>query len=160
MFYPKAMTEIEIIVPAKDLLAVTKVLSGRGTFHQVDSGYLSPEIKSTSVNTWQEKAIAYTGLERRIQNIIQALGIEEGNHPKSEFETLVQVENVGPVVGQIEQEVKKITELASEEHKNVDQLQSILNQLEPVADIDLDISALRNPHFLFSMLGSMPAANM
>ncbi len=160
MFYPKAMTEIEIIVPAKDLLAVTKVLSGRGTFHQVDSGYLSPEIKSTSVNTWQEKAIAYTGLERRIQNIIQALGIEEGNPPKSEFETLVQVENVGPVVGQIEQEVKKITELASEEHKNVDQLQSILNQLEPVADIDLDISALRNPHFLFSMLGSMPAANM
>ena len=160
MFYPQAMTEIEIIVPAKDLLAVTKVLSGRGTFHQVDSGYLSPEIKSTSVNTWQEKAIAYTGLERRIQNIIQALGIEEGNPPKSEFETLVQVENVGPVVGQIEQEVKKITELASEEHKNVDQLQSILNQLEPVADIDLDISALRNPHFLFSMLGSMPAANM
>jgi len=160
MFYPQAMTEIEIIVPAKDLLAVTKVLSGRGNFHQVDSGYLSPEIKSTSVNTWQEKAIAYTGLERRIQNIIQALGIEEGNPPKSEFETLVQVENVGPVVGQIEQEVKKITELASEEHKNVDQLQSILNQLEPVADIDLDISALRNPHFLFSMLGSMPAANM
>jgi V/A-type H+/Na+-transporting ATPase subunit I len=160
MFYPQAMTEIEIIVPAKDLLAVTKVLSGRGTFHQVDSGYLSPEIKSTTVNTWQEKAIAYTGLERRIQNIIQALGIEEGNPPKSEFETLVQVENVGPVVGQIEQEVKKITELASEEHKNVDQLQSILNQLEPVADIDLDISALRNPHFLFSMLGSMPAANM
>ena len=160
MFYPKAMTEIEIIVPAKDLLAVTKVLSGRGTFHQVDSGYLSPEIKSTSVNTWQEKAIAYTGLERRIQNIIQALGIEEGNPPKSEFEALAQVENVGPVVDQIELEVKKITELAAEEHKKVEQLQGILNQLEPVADIDLDISALRNPHFLFSMLGSMPVANM
>lgn len=160
MFYPQAMTEIELIVPAKDLLAVTKVLSGRGTFQQVDSGYLSPEVKSTSANTWQEKAIAYTGLERRIQNIIQALGIEEGNPPKSEFEALVQVENVGPVVDQIEQEVKKITELAAEEHKKMEQLQGILNQLEPVADIDLDISALRNPHFLFSMLGSMPVANM
>ena len=160
MFYPQAMTEIEIIVPAKDLLAVTKVLSGRGTFQQVDSGYLSPEIKPTSANTWQEKAIAYTGLERRIQNILQALGIEEGNPPKSEFEALAQVENVGPVVDQIELEVKKITELAAEEHKKVEQLQGILNQLEPVADIDLDISALRNPHFLFSMLGSMPVANM
>lgn len=160
MFYPQAMTEIELIVPAKDLLAVTKVLSGRGTFQQVDSSYLSPELKSTSANPWQEKASSYTGLERRIQNIIQALSMEEGNPPKSEFEALAQVENVGPVVDQIEQEVKKITELAAEEHKKVEQLQSILNQLEPVADIDLDISALRNPHFLFSMLGSMPVANM
>jgi len=32
MFFPKARTEIEMIVPAKDLLAVTKVLSGHGIF--------------------------------------------------------------------------------------------------------------------------------
>ena len=37
MFFPKAMTEVELIVPSKDLLAVAKVLSGRGVFHQIDS---------------------------------------------------------------------------------------------------------------------------
>ena len=160
MFFPEAMTEVELIVPAKDLLAVTKALTGRGTFQQVDSSYLSPEIKSAAPNTWQEKATVYAGLERRVLNIMQALGIEEGNPPKTGFDSLAQVETAGPVVDQIEQEVKKITEVASEENKKVEQLRNILNQLEPVADIDLDISALRKPNFLYALLGSMPVANM
>ncbi len=160
MFFPQAMTEVELIVPAKDLLAVTKVLSGHGIFQQVDSSYLSPEIKSTATNTWQEKATAYAALERRVLNIMQALSIEEGNPPKTGFDSLAQVEAAGPVVDKIEQEVKKITELASEETKKVEQMRSILNQLEPVADVDLDISALRKPNFLYSLLGTMPVANM
>ena len=160
MFFPEAMTEVELIVPAKDLLAVTKALTGRGTYQQVDSSYLSPEIKSAAPNTWQEKATVYAGLERRVLNIMQALGIEEGNPPKTGFDSLAQVETAGPVVDQIEQEVKKITEVASEENKKVEQLRNILNQLEPVADIDLDISALRKPNFLYALLGSMPVANM
>ena len=39
MFFPKEMNEIELIVPSKDLLAVTKVLSNYGVFHQTDSNY-------------------------------------------------------------------------------------------------------------------------
>ena len=45
MFYPQEMTEIELIVPAKDIVAVTKVLGGRGFLQQTDSNYLSSEIK-------------------------------------------------------------------------------------------------------------------
>ena len=160
MFYPQAMTELELIVPAKDLLAVTKVLSGRGVFQQVDSSYLSPEIKTSQANPWQEKATVYAGLERRIQNLISALGVEEGAPTKKEFDNLTQVEGVAPLVEKIEGEVKKVTDAAAEAHKRLEQLNSILNQLEPVADISLDISALRNPNFLFSMLGTMPVANM
>ena len=40
MFFPEAMTEIELIAPSKDLLAVTKVLGNHGVFHQIDSTYL------------------------------------------------------------------------------------------------------------------------
>ena len=65
MFFPKEMTEIELIVPSKDLLAVTKVLSGYGVFHQTDSSY--PGVASGSANTWQEQAALYATLERRIQ---------------------------------------------------------------------------------------------
>jgi hypothetical protein len=39
MFFPKPMSEVELIVPSKDLLAVTKALSGYGVFHQTDSNY-------------------------------------------------------------------------------------------------------------------------
>ena len=43
MFFPREMTEVELIVPSKDLLGVAKVLSGHGIFHQVDSTYLGLE---------------------------------------------------------------------------------------------------------------------
>ena len=48
MFFPKAMTEVEVIVPAKDLVAVTKVLGSRGNFQQIDSTYLGLALKTFS----------------------------------------------------------------------------------------------------------------
>jgi len=52
MFFPKAMTEIELVVPSKDLLAVTKILSRRGVFHQTDSNYPGVSTGSSSTSTW------------------------------------------------------------------------------------------------------------
>jgi V/A-type H+/Na+-transporting ATPase subunit I len=160
MFYPQEMTEIELIVPAKDIVAVTKALGGRGVFQQTDSNYLSSEIKQGSTNVWQERAAAYAGLERRIQNIIQTLGVEEGQPPAAELGALVDIETVRPVIEQIELEVKKVSDQLSAENKHLEQLQSTIKQLEPVADIEFDLGAIRNSHFLYSHLGIIPLANI
>lgn len=106
MFYPQAMTEIELIVPSRDLLAVTKVLSGEGVFHQADSSYVSSSGEGKSDRSWQERAAAYASLERRIQSIMQALEMDEGLPPAREFETLLEIDAVRPAVETIEQEVK------------------------------------------------------
>ena len=39
MFFPRAMTEIELVVPSNDLLEVTKMIGNEGIFQQVDSAY-------------------------------------------------------------------------------------------------------------------------
>ena len=83
MLFPREMTEIELIVPSKDLLAVTKVLSGYGVFHQTDSNYQG--VATGSASTWQETAGQYSSLERRIQVIMQTLGIDEGQPPARDF---------------------------------------------------------------------------
>ena len=158
MFFPKAMTEIELIVPSKDLLAVTKVLSRYGVFHQTDSNY--PGVASGSASTWQEKTSAYSALERRIEIVMQALSIDEGQPPSAEFDAIVEVDHVRPTVEQIEADVKKVSDQLTSERKHLEQLESTLHQLEPVEDIDLDISSLRNSRYLFSMLGQIPHANM
>ena len=160
MFFPEAMTEVELIVPAKDILAVTKVISSRGIFHQADSSYLSPDVKSNLPSVWQEKVVAYAGLERRIQNIVQSLGADEGAPSKTELETILDIDAVRPEIDKIEQEVKEVSEKLGWEHKRVEQLENTLRQLEPVADIALDISTLRNPHYLYTVLGTMPVAKM
>lgn len=160
MFFPKAMTEIELIVPAKDLLAVTKVLSGHGVFHQADSSYSGLGTGSGD-NNWQEKAGGYAGLERRIQIIMQALSIDDGRpQANKEFEAMGDLDAIRSTVEQIEDEVKKATDQLSLEKKHFEQLESTLHQIEPVVDIDIDISSLRNSRYLFSMLGQIPTANV
>lgn len=157
MFFPKEMMEIELIVPAKDLLAVTKVLSGHGVFHQADSSY--PSLGSG--NTWQESAAGYAGLERRIQVIMQTLSIDEGQpQANKEFETMGDLDVIRSAVEGMEDEVKQATDQRIAEKKRLEQLESTLHQLQPVADIDLDISSMRNSRYLFSMLGQIPAANV
>ena len=72
------MTEVELIVPSKTLLAVTKVLGKQGVFHQLDSTYLG--LENLGPSTWQEKAASYSTLERRIQVIMQTLTLEEASY--------------------------------------------------------------------------------
>lgn len=159
MFFPKEMTEIELIVPSKDLMGVTKVLSGHGVFHQADSSYPAHGSDAGGVN-WQETATSYAGLERRVQVILQTLGLDEGQPQSSEIEAMVDVPAVQKTVEEIEEEVRKSTDQLASEKKQVEQLENILRQLEPISDIGLDIASLRNSRYLFSILGQVPSANV
>jgi len=158
MFFPKAMTEIELIVPAKDLLAVTKVLGSYGVFHQTDSNY--PGVASGSSSTWQETAALYATFERRIQVAMQGLSIDEGQPPAVEFEAMVDIEKIRPTLELIEGDIKKVGDQLSGEKKRLEQLESALRQLEPVAEVDLDVSTFRNSRYVHSTLGLIPAANV
>jgi V/A-type H+/Na+-transporting ATPase subunit I len=160
MFYPQAMTELEMVVPAKDLLAVTKILSGKGLFHQIDSSYLTSEKGVALPNIWQDKTTAYSSLERRLQIIMQALNVDEGQPPSVEFEEMADIDTLVPDVDAIEAEVKKISDQLVGETRKLEQLDGALNQLEPIAGIELDISTLRNQRYLFSTLGIIPVGNI
>jgi V/A-type H+-transporting ATPase subunit I len=158
MFFPKEMSEVELIIPSKNLVAVTKALSGYGVFHQVDSANLG--VEGMGPNTWQDEAGAYSNLERRIQSIFQNVGLEEEYPVKAEIGALVDLETVRPKVDQIEEEVKTITEQLSDERKRLELLESQLRQLEPIAEVDVEVDALREPTFMHSILGIVPAANV
>src|SRR5512145_2143255 len=151
MFFPKAMTEVELIVPSKDLIAVAKVLSGHGVFHQVDSTYLG--LENLGPSTWQEKAATYSTLERRIQTIMQTLNLTEEYLGSHDFDSMVDVDVVRPAVERIENEVKNTSDQLNTEKKRLEQLESQLHQLEPIADVNVEVSALRKSSFLHSTLG-------
>lgn len=158
MFFPKRMSEVELIVPSKDLVSVTKALSGYGVFHQVDSAYLG--LESLGANTWQEKATAYSTLERRIQSVMQSVGLAEEYPARVEADSIVDLDAVRPVVDRIENEVRGISEQLSAEMKRLELLESQLRQLEPIADVKVEVGALRKSSFMYSILGVVPAANI
>lgn len=158
MFFPREMTEVELIVPSKDLVSVAKELSGHGVFHQVDSTYLG--LENLGPNTWQERAAGFSTMERRIQTILQTLNLSDNYSGSTDFDNLVDLDAIRPRVDQIEEEVKGTNDQLNAEKKRLEQLESQLRQLEPIADVNVEVGALRNSHFLHSILGVIPAANV
>lgn len=160
MFFPEAMTELELIVPEKDLLNVTKVLTGQGIFHQVDASNLSARSSQPSTDSWKEHASEYAMLERRVMAMMQTLSIEEGAPVAGSQTNMVEISVLRPDVEKIEQTVKEATGELSANQKAVAQLKTYISELEPVKDIDIDISVLRNPKHIHSILGIIPTANI
>ncbi|MBI2331531.1 MAG: hypothetical protein HYU84_05095, partial [Chloroflexi bacterium] len=158
MLFPKEMSEIELIVPSKDLVAVAKVLSGNGVFHQVDSSYLG--IESLGPNTWQEKAASFSAMERRIQSILQSLNLPEDYPAKAEVGSMVDLDILRPSVERIEGEARKANDQLSAETKRLELLESQLRQIEPIADVKVEIGALQKSSFMHSTLGMIPSANI
>src|SRR6185503_15299823 len=158
MFFPEAMTEVELIVPSKDLLAVTKILGNQGVFHQIDSTYLG--LENLGPHTWQEQAANYSTLERRIQVIMQNLNLEEQYSGPSTVDSIAELEPLQSAVDRIEAEVKKTSDQLAAEKKTLEQLESQLHQLEPIADTNVDVGALRKSNHLHSVLGIIPAENV
>jgi V/A-type H+-transporting ATPase subunit I len=158
MFFPKAMTEIELVVPSKDLLAVTKILSRHGVFHQADSNY--PGVNSGSASTWQETAAAYAAQERRIQVIMAALSVDEGPPLSADFDTMIELEQIRATVDGIETDSRQLTDQFDAEKKQLEALANNLRQLEPVAEVEVDIRALRKSSYLYSVLGMLPTSNV
>jgi V/A-type H+/Na+-transporting ATPase subunit I len=155
MFFPKTMTEVELIVPAKDLVAVTKVLGSRRSFQQIDSTYLG--VEELGPNIWQEKAGSYSTLERRIQVIMQSLGLEEEYSGSPKFDTTVDLDALQSAVERVDAEVKATSDPLNAEKKNLEQFESQLHQLEPIADLNVEVGALSKSKYLYSVPGIMPA---
>jgi V/A-type H+-transporting ATPase subunit I len=157
MFFPREMTEIELVVPSKDLMAVTKILSHRGIFHQTDSNY--PGVDTGSASSWQENAAAYAALERKLQLIMQTLGVEEAQR-SAELDAVLDLDSARSVVDEIDAEVKKVGDRLASEKKALEQLESDLRQLEPLMGVEADIDSLRGSGYLFSVMGLIPTANV
>ena len=155
MFFPREMTEVELIIPSKDLVPVTKVLSGRGVFHQVDSAFLG--LESLGPSTWQDKAANYSTLERRLQSIMQTLGLAEEQKGSTEFETIVDIESVRPAADRIEGDVKGVGDQLGVEKKRLESLEAQLKQLEPISHLNFEVGALRKSDHVHSILGVMKA---
>lgn len=160
MFYPQEMTEIELIVPERDVLPVTRLLACEGVLHQMDASYLSSETELGGADYWREQSATYAALERRILDIMQALDVNEGEPLPAAETTMIEIETVRPSVERLEQESRDLREELTRAQKKLEQLQRYIHQLEPIADVEVRISAFRNLRYIFAMLGIMPVDNM
>ncbi len=160
MIFSQAMTEIELIVPSRDMLPVTRLLANRGIFHQTDASHMNSQTGVESTDSLREQASAFSALERRIQASMQTLNMEEGEPNHDNNNSMLEIEVARQMVDQIEQAIRQVNSQLANDRKRLEQLQNQLHQLEPVADLDLDMGVLHNSHFVYSILGALPTANL
>ena len=156
MFYAREMTEIELVVPERDVLAITRVLAKKGTFHQIDASYATSQPGVGSADEWRERASASAALERRLLSMMDTLGIEEGKPRSTELASKSDLEAIRSTAGELEREVQEINQELADEQETLQQLQRYAEQLEPLVGVNVEVDTLRDQRYVFSMLGTIP----
>jgi V/A-type H+-transporting ATPase subunit I len=155
----QAMVKVELIVPERDVVPVTEALAASGAFHLARTEPLGTEGTPHHASKWHERATTFAALERRILAVMEALDVDEGPSP-SETPRLIGPEVAQMDVEHLEQEAQAPVRELEEEQSKLTQLQHYLSQLEPIADLDVDLNTLRSMRYTFVLLGTMPVANM
>jgi V/A-type H+-transporting ATPase subunit I len=160
MLYAREMTEIDLVVPERDVLAITEVLAKRGVFHQIDASYLSSQTGLGSADEWRERASASAALERQLLSMMNTLGVEEGSPRPTDLAPATEMEAIRSTAGRLEREAQQVIEELADEQKTLQQLQRYVEQLEPLLSVDIEVSALRDQRYVFSMLGTIPVGHV
>jgi V/A-type H+-transporting ATPase subunit I len=156
MFYPQEMTEIELVVPKRDVVTVSGILAEEGVFHQIDASHITSAQDSNADDHWQGESAAYATLERRILALMQALHLDVGQPPPTPQAALVETDTLRPSIKQLEDQTNNLVDEQAKEQAELDQLERQVHQLESIADLDIDVGALHNMRYIFALLGILP----
>ncbi len=158
MFRAQEMSRVELIVPERDVVNVTRVLADSGIFHPILTEQLDAEYWTHDANGY-EQAAALASLEQRILAMIKSLAVDEGPPPSTSPE-LVEPETAQLDVARLEQEIQAPVRALEEEEARLNQMQRYVNQLRTIAGLDIDLERMRSLHYVFALMGTMPVANL
>jgi V/A-type H+-transporting ATPase subunit I len=160
MFKPRLMSRVELVVPERYVVPITEALAASGVFHLTRTSHVPPEAKEAGEGgEWQSWAAQFTALERRIKEVMASLSVDEGP-PPSEVPHLITPEVAEAEVQRLEKEAEAPVRGLEDEQRRLAQLQRLVAQLEPIADLQTDLGELRNLRYLFVLPGTMPTANV
>jgi len=160
MFQPQAMSQVEIAVPERDIVPITEVLADLGIFHQINVSYLTTQDGVHSAEYWQEQAVAFRELERRLLSVIQMLDISEDQLAPVEEVHTIEPEAARAALEALEEAAQACVREAQAEGEKLERLRSYARQLEPLRGMEINVESLRTLRHVFFLLGTMPANNL
>jgi len=162
MFQPESMSEINLLVLERDILAVTRAIADQGVLHQLDIGRQAGRDAPALVSEGRRELIAaYTALERRVLALMKLLDVEEGQpEPVEEANPGVDIDSLSHEVDYIERETEELRERLEQAQQKVATLRFWAERLESISDLDADLSRLWSLRYTFFQIGVMPSANM
>lgn len=155
-WFPERMIEVEIDVPDQFARKTTEMLANRGFLQLEDISYLDIEAGIKRNMDWQAKVNEFSVLERQLSETMESLNVNPGEPPSSMIKMLSDPDQLKPFADQMEMEVQESLNVLTETQKQIDLLQSYIDLLTPLADLDIPIDRIRHRRYIYSILGSMP----
>jgi V/A-type H+-transporting ATPase subunit I len=159
MFRALAMSKVQLVIPEQVVIPVTEALAASGVFHPTLNRYFSPEDAPDHASQWRDWVNAFTTLERRTMDVMEALDVDEGS-PSAETPHLIEPDEATLDVEHLEQETLTCVRELEDQKQHLAQLQRYVNQLQPVVNLNADMDTMRNLRYLFAMMGTIPTANL
>lgn len=158
MFTSQAMTKIELTIPEADVIPVTEALADTGVFHPIQEpgGLSTPSYRA---GHWQQLALTYGALERRVVTVMEELEIERGALP-TKTPHLIDPDIAQRDIERFEHEAEAPIHELKEAELQLARLERYIEQLTPLLELDIDLSTLRAMRYLRVVLGALPTANL
>ncbi len=155
MFRSRPMRKVELVIPERDVVAVTELLATLRCFHLIEpSG-----VAGGPSTTWLERANAYGMLAQRILDLMTLLGVEVGRAPKEPLH-LISPDVASRDIDTLEQEARAPVTQLREAQKRLSRLQQARRQVKALLGLNLSLEELRETRYLNVFLGSIPSDNV
>jgi len=159
MFRALAMSKVQLVIPEQIVIPVTEALAASGVFHPTLNRYFSPEDTPDHAGQWRDWVNAFTTLERRVMDVMEALSVDEGT-PPAETPHLIEPDEATLDVERLERETLTCVRELEDQKQHMAQLQRYVSQLQPISELNADMDTVRNLQYLFAMMGTIPIANL
>lgn len=161
MLTPVPMVRVELLTLDRDLAAVSQRLGALGVLHPVDVGVLGHWAEDLDWAEMDQLAAEYASTARRADRVAHFLGVADRLSASpgavSPVETL---RRVGGLLDVVEPETRRVEERIRGLEADLQRLRVVEGQLELLADVGMDLAALRALRFLYMVSGLIPRENV
>jgi V/A-type H+-transporting ATPase subunit I len=154
------MTELELVVPEKYILSVLGVLTDNGVFHQTDTSSLSSDLGLESASDWRNRSATYAAMEHRLLTTMRVLHVDEGEPLEDIKPKLSDIDELTRKTEKLEFEAQSIVNELTKDEKEFEQLNQEIEQLQPIAEVGVDLGLLQNQRYMLTMIGTIPVDNV
>ena len=153
MFSAAAMMKLEIIILAKHIDVVTRALGQLGVMHLLNT-ITDKNVKEISPDNISDQIRKFEELERKLNSLIQRLGIKVDKIPK--IDETVEIAHFENLLDQVNEEVIEAENKINNVRFELSRIESDILQFKHVSFIDIDIDKFIHLEYVNSFLGSLP----
>lgn len=159
MFYPQAMSKIEIVLPESQIVPVMEILGSSGNFQQIDMSHMTSDFDELNDldQNWAAKASSFAALERRLTALLKTLKIDEGSPYGKTIPPITNERMIYRLIEGFETQVDELLTDIESEHQREDQLRAFIRLLQPLEEVDFELDRLQDLDYIFLILGTGPA---